>query len=101
MSLEEAVRRWTWVPANTFGMQGRGSLQEGMHADVVVFDPDKIDIGNKEIIGDVPSGETRYIQKAEGIEYTIVNGRVLMDHDKPSGDLNGKVLRSSASNGKR
>ena len=101
MSLEEAVRRWTWVPANTFGMQGRGSLQEGMHADVVVFDLDKIDIGNKEIIGDVPSGETRYIQKAEGIEYTIVNGRILMDHDKPSGDLNGKVLRSSASNGKR
>ena len=37
MSLEEAVRRWTWVPASVFGMHDRGLIREGMKADVVVF----------------------------------------------------------------
>jgi N-acyl-D-aspartate/D-glutamate deacylase len=96
MSLEEAVRRWTWVPANVFGLRDRGLISEGMKADVIVYSPDQLKIGKKEMIQDVPSGETRLIQKAEGMHHTIVNGRVLLNGNQETGDLPGEVLRSSA-----
>ncbi len=101
MSLEEAVRRWTWVPANVFGLHDRGLIREGMKADINVYAPDQLKIGKKEMIQDVPSGETRLIQKAEGIHHTIVNGRVLLNGSQETGDLPGEVLRSSAYTGPR
>lgn len=99
MSLEEAVRRWTWVPASVFGMRDRGLIREGMKADVVVFSPEQLQIGKKELVQDVPSGETRLIQKAEGIHHCIVNGRVILNHNQETGELPGEVLRSSAYTG--
>jgi N-acyl-D-amino-acid deacylase len=95
MSLEEAIRRWTWVPASVFGMHDRGLIREGMKADVVVFAPEDLQIGKKEMVQDVPSGETRLIQKADGIHHSIVNGRVLLNHNQETGELPGEVLRSS------
>ena len=95
MSLEEGIRRWTWVPASVMGLTDRGLVREGMRADLIVFSRDQIRAKEPEMVQDVPGGETRWIQKADGIHHTIVNGRVTLNGDQHTGELPGRVLRSS------
>ena len=66
-----------------------------MAADLFVFDPEKIDLAEPEKVADLPEGAPRYIQRAKGIRYTIVNGSVLMKDGAHTGVYPGKVLRSS------
>ncbi len=94
MSLEEGIRRWTWVPAATIGLTDRGLIREGMAADMMLFSPDELDLMPPELVPDVPGGETRYVQKAAGIKHTIVNGRVTLEGQEHTGERPGKVLRS-------
>jgi N-acyl-D-amino-acid deacylase len=94
MSLEDAVKKLTFLPASLFGIQDRGLLRRGMAADVVVFDPEKIDLAEPEKVADLPEGAPRYIQRAKGIHYTIVNGSVLMKNGAHTGVYPGRVLRS-------
>ena len=95
MSLEDAVKKLTFLPASLFGIHDRGLLRRGMAADVVVFDPEKIDLAEPEKVADLPEGAPRYIQRAKGIPYTIVNGSVLMKNGSHTGVYPGRVLRSS------
>jgi len=95
MPLEEAVRRLTSMPAEIYGMHDRGRIAPGYAADVVLFDADRVRARNPEFVHDLPGGEARLIQRAEGIQFVIVNGRVLLEGDRPSGDLPGTVLRPS------
>jgi len=95
MSLEDAVKKLTFLPASLFGIHDRGLLRRGMAADVVVFDPEKIDLAKPEKVADLPEGAPRYIQRAKGIPYTIVNGSVLMKNGAHTGVYPGRVLRSS------
>lgn len=94
MTLEEAVKKLTFLPASLFGLHDRGLLRRGMAADIVVFDPAKIDVTEPEKVQDLPEGGSRYIQRAKGIYYTLVNGLVLMNDGTHSGVYPGKVLRS-------
>jgi N-acyl-D-aspartate/D-glutamate deacylase len=94
MSLEEAIKKMTFLPASLFGINDRGLVRRGMAADLFVFDPEKIDLAAPEKVSDLPEGATRYIQRAEGIRYTIVNGSVLMRNGVHTGVYPGKVLRS-------
>jgi N-acyl-D-amino-acid deacylase len=94
MSLEDAVKKLTFLPASLFGIHDRGLLRRGMAADVVVFDPEKIDLAEPEKVADLPEGAPRYIQRAKGIHYTIVNGSVLMKNGAHTGVYPGRVLRS-------
>ena len=94
MSLEEGIRRWTWVPAATIGLTDRGLIREGMAADMMVFSPDELDLIRPEMVADVPGGETSYVQKAAGIKHTIVNGRVTLEGQEHTGERPGNVLRS-------
>ena len=94
MSLEEAIKKMTFLPASLFGIYDRGLVRRGMAADLFVFDPKKIDLAEPEKVSDLPEGATRYIQGAEGIHYTIVNGSVLMRNGAHTGVYPGKVLRS-------
>ncbi|MBI3744247.1 MAG: amidohydrolase family protein [Chloroflexi bacterium] len=93
ISLEEAVRRWTWMPASMAGFTDRGLLREGMAADIVVFSPSELDVPPTEMAQDVPGGETRIVQKARGITHTIVNGRVALRGNRHTGERAGRVLR--------
>jgi N-acyl-D-aspartate/D-glutamate deacylase len=95
MSLEEAIKKMTFLPASIFGIHDRGLIRRGMAADLFVFDPEKIDLAEPEKVSDLPEGATRYIQRAKGIRYTIVNGSVLMKNGAHTGVYPGKVLRSS------
>jgi N-acyl-D-aspartate/D-glutamate deacylase len=94
MGLEEAIKKLTFLPASIFGIRDRGLLRRGLAADIVVFDPARIDLAPAEKINDLPGGAPRYIQRAKGIHYTIVNGSLLMDNGKHIGGYPGKVLRS-------
>src|SRR6266550_4135706 len=95
MSLEDAIKKLTFLPASIFGIHDRGLLRRGMAADLFVFDPTTIDLLSPEKINDLPEGASRYIQGAKGIHYTIVNGSVLMKNGAHTGVYPGKVLRSA------
>jgi N-acyl-D-aspartate/D-glutamate deacylase len=97
ISLERAVQRLTSEPADFFGLKGRGRLGEGAAADLTVFDLATVGSAKRPKPSyDLPGGARRMIVEAHGIEYTIVNGRLCYEHGKPTGDLNGQVLRSGA-----
>lgn len=86
LSLPEAIRRMTSLPAETIGLEGRGRLEPGAFADIVVFDPDAIE---DEATLDEPR------QKASGIEAVFVNGTLVYEHGKLTGELPGSPLRAS------
>ena len=94
MSLEDAVKKLTFLPASIFGIHDRGLLRRGMAADIFAFDPAKVDLAEPEKVQDLPEGAPRYIQRAKGIPYTVVNGSVLMKNGAHTGVYPGQVLRS-------
>ena len=94
MSLEDAIKKLTFLPASVFGIRDRGLLRQGMAADIFVFDPARIALAEPEKVQDLPAGAPRYIQRAKGIHYSVVNGSVLMNNGAHTGVYPGKVLRS-------
>jgi N-acyl-D-amino-acid deacylase len=102
IELEHAVKRITSEPAQFFGLWDRGRLAEGMAADITIFDPDMIGCARRqEMRADLPAGGQRLVMPARGVEYTIVNGEVLYEHQRHTGALPGRVLRSTAGPGSR
>jgi N-acyl-D-aspartate/D-glutamate deacylase len=63
-----------------------------MAADLVLFDPATIRECEPEMVQDLPANEKRFIQKAVGIEMTLVNGEVLVSQGEHTGSLPGRVL---------
>jgi N-acyl-D-aspartate/D-glutamate deacylase len=95
MSLEDAIRKLTFVPASLFGFFDRGLVRPGMAADLMVFDPATISPLEPGEAHDLPGGAKRRKQLAQGIEWTVVNGQVLMESGKHTGVYPGKVARSN------
>ncbi len=84
ISLQDAIRKMTSLPAQTFGLNERGLLREGMYADITIFDPSTIiDVGTY----------TNPRQFPLGIEYVIVNGRLVLEKGKQRDVLPGTVLK--------
>lgn len=94
MSLEEAIRKLTFIPACLFGLYDRGLLRPRMAADLMVFDPAVIAPLEPDEAYDLPGGARRRKQLARGIEYTVVNGQVLIEKGEHTGSYPGKVARS-------
>jgi len=84
MTLEEAIRKMTSLPAQRLGLKDRGLIKEGMWADIVVFDPKKI---RDRATYDNPRATP------EGIEYVIVNGVISIEKGELTGEKGGKILR--------
>jgi len=84
LTLPEAVRKMTALPASILGLTDRGQLKPGFAADVAVFDPATV-------------GETNSFEKpksyAIGVPYVLVNGVVVVDHAQHTGARPGKPLR--------
>jgi dihydroorotase/N-acyl-D-amino-acid deacylase len=87
LTLEDAVRKMTTLPAQILGVRDRGQLREGFAADIAIFDPATV-------------RETNSFEKPKsypvGIPYTIVNGVVVIDGGKHTGARPGKPLMGRA-----
>src|SRR5262249_61008493 len=94
MSLEEAHRRLSTMLGWAIGIRDRGWLREGMPADIVVYDLETLRVKPMETIRDLPDGDWRRVQKADGYRYTIVDGQVTFEGEKCTGALPRKGLRS-------
>jgi N-acyl-D-amino-acid deacylase len=86
LSLEEAIRKATSLPAQVIGLKDRGILKAGNFADIVIFDYESI----KEI-GDYMNPD----QRPEGIEFVLVNGTTIYKDRTHTGRKPGKVIRHS------
>ena len=82
-AMEEAVRRMTSLPARRVGLLDRGLLRPGMAADVTVFDPDRI-------IDRATFEEPNAY--AEGVDTVVVNGKVVLDGGRMTGERSGRPL---------
>jgi N-acyl-D-amino-acid deacylase len=84
ISVSEAVRRMTSLPADRFGLAGRGRLTPGAWADVAVFDPNAF--------RDVATF-TDPKQEPEGLHWVFVNGTLTFDRGRHTGARAGRLLR--------
>jgi N-acyl-D-amino-acid deacylase len=84
LTLEDAIRKFSALPAQRMRLTDRGVLKAGMWADVVIFDPATV---HDRATFDNPN------QLSEGMEYVLVNGVPVIDQGKMTGALPGKVLR--------
>ena len=91
ISLEEAVRRMTSLPAQKFGLTNRGLLKPGMAADIVVFD-------EKEA-GDVSTYDKPHAY-SKGFQYVLVNGQVVVEDGKHNGTRSGQTILHKAGEAK-
>ena len=94
MSLEEAHWRLSTMLGWAIGIRDRGWLREGMPADIVVYDLEKLAVLPMETVTDLPNNDWRRVQKADGYHYTLVNGSVTFEGQTCTGALPGKMLRS-------
>ena len=90
LSLEDAIRKFSSLPAQRMRIGDRGVLKVGMWADVVVFDP--------ETVRDLATF-ARPHQLAEGMRWVLVNGVPVIAEGKATGALPGKVLRGRGARG--
>ncbi|QOV37693.1 D-aminoacylase [Streptomyces ferrugineus] len=93
-SLEQAVKMLTDDPARLFGLRDRGRIEEGFHADLVLFDPERIDAGTATLVHDLPGDSPRLDSRAIGVRAVWVNGVEAIRDDVVSGAVPGRVLRS-------
>jgi N-acyl-D-amino-acid deacylase len=82
-TLEDAIRRMTALPADAMGITDRGRLQEGLAADIVVFDPQTVSDRTTDL---------QPIAYPAGIEYVLVNGAVTLGAEGHTGVLGGWVI---------
>ena len=85
ISLEEAVRRMTSLATQRLGLDDRGVVAEGMAADLVVFDPERL-----RDVADFGADAMRY---AEGVDYLFVNGELVIDDGEMTDARPGRLLR--------
>ena len=84
LSIESAIEKMTSKPAQKIGLKNRGILKKGFFADVTVF--------NSETIIDKADFNNPY-QYSEGVEFVIINGKLVIKNGEHTGELAGRVLR--------
>jgi len=84
LTLEDAIRKFSALPAQRMRLTDRGVLKTGMCADLVIFDPARVQ--------DVATFE-KPNQLSQGMDFVLVNGVPVIEHGEMSGALPGKVLR--------
>jgi N-acyl-D-aspartate/D-glutamate deacylase len=97
LSLEEAVRQLTAIPAALNGLTDRGEIRPGAWADLVVFDRERLGVGDTRFVTDFPAGAGRLVVGATGYDAVIVNGEVVVADGVATGARPGRVLRAGAS----
>ena len=85
VSLPEAIRKMTLLPAQRLGLHNRGRIAPGYFADIAVFNP--------ETIAEHATFANPH-QYSTGVSHVLVNGRSALIDGEPSGDLPGRVIRA-------
>jgi N-acyl-D-aspartate/D-glutamate deacylase len=94
LPLEEAVQLMTDVPARLYGLRGRGRIEEGAYADLVVLDPETVASEPVHMRMDLPGGAGRLYAGADGVEHVLVNGRAIVCDGELTEERSGTLLRS-------
>jgi N-acyl-D-aspartate/D-glutamate deacylase len=94
VAMERAVQMITDDPARTFGLTGRGRIEEGWYADLVVFDPLTVGSEDATLVEDLPGGAPRLTAGSTGIVRVLVNGVETVRDGVSTGATPGTVLRS-------
>jgi len=97
-TLEQAIKKLTHDNAAAWEMTGRGLLREGCHADILLFEEDRIGPLLPTVEKDLPGGARRLVQKAEGIKATLVNGATTFENGEATGASSGIVLKGKLAN---
>ena len=87
LTLEEAIKKITSLPANKIGLKDRGTLKEGYWADITIF--------NKDEIKDKATFDNPH-QYSEGVYYVIINGQLAVDNGEITGKKSGKILKKES-----
>jgi N-acyl-D-aspartate/D-glutamate deacylase len=95
-SLERAVQMLTQAPAELFGLVDRGTIAEGNHADLVVFDAASVGAENARLVEDLPGGAARLTAGSEGVVRVYLGGVATVEGGKATGATPGRVLRSGS-----
>ena len=93
LPLEEAIHLITDVPAQLYGLNERGRVEEGWNADVVVLDPETIGSHDVRMRIDLPGGAGRLYAEADGIEHVLVNGTAIVRDGELTEARSGTLLR--------
>jgi N-acyl-D-amino-acid deacylase len=88
LKVEEAVKKMTHLPASRFRLEDRGLLRKGKAADIVIFDPLRV---QDKATFDNPH------QYPVGIPYVMVNGKLVIERGEHTGSRPGKILRNKVS----
>ncbi len=92
VTLEDAIRKMTSLPAQTFSMRDRGQIREGFAADLVIFD--------EKAVGDAATFENPH-QFADGFKTIIVNGQITFDGQKMTPNRPGDAIKGNGSSQNR
>jgi N-acyl-D-amino-acid deacylase len=84
LTLEDAIRKMTSLPARTFGFRDRGQVREGYWADLVLFDPARVED---------KATYTLPHQFSQGFDLVLVNGQPVVEEGKLTGARPGKIVR--------
>ena len=86
ITMEQAIRKMTSFPVQRYGLGGRGVLRDGMKADIMIFDPIAV------------SGTATYAKPKQyplGMEYVLVNGKMVVEKGKHTGATPGEPIKMS------
>ncbi|RAY12665.1 amidohydrolase [Actinomadura craniellae] len=92
LDIGPAIKKLTLDGADLFGLADRGVLRPGSFADVNVLDLAGLYLHTPEMAADFPLGANRFVQRARGYDYTIVNGTVVVAHDELTGERPGRLV---------
>jgi N-acyl-D-aspartate/D-glutamate deacylase len=93
LPLETVVHLQTRRTAELYGFRDRGLLAPGYVADVNLIDHDGLALCPPEMVYDLPAAGKRLIQRARGYAATIKSGVIVRQHDEPTGEYPGRLLR--------
>jgi N-acyl-D-aspartate/D-glutamate deacylase len=93
LPLEFVVHRQTRHTAELYDLRDRGLLAPGMRADVNVIDFDRLALAAPEMVFDLPAHGRRLVQRASGYRLTVERGTVVLEEDRATGALPGRLVR--------